>query len=185
MGKCYMKRKLLLLLLALCIATLSVLFTGCDNISIYIIEKTPDLNFRTPTPVGLARTLFVWWEQDAENLTLLHDAWYDFAVHLATAKNLVTDRHYVYDYCRNNNSIPALQKAARTAEIWNEDGMDGAFWRINVEQLELSKYIPDVSCWSEIEAELNIAVTAVLNGEQMPKEALDIAAERVNRLLAE
>lgn len=110
---------------------------------------------------------------------------YEFAVHLATEQNSVTKQHYVYNYCRNHNLIPALKDAAKTSEIWNADSIEGDFWRTSIQQLELSKYRPAVPCWPEIEEALTSAIYCAWLGEKTPQQALDDAAEIANRLLEE
>lgn len=108
---------------------------------------------------------------------------YDFAVHLATGKSNASGKHYAYTYCRNHSFIPALEAAATTGGIWNTSDTEGEFWRMSVEQLRLSKSRPTVPCWPDIETALATAVIMVMNGEAVPKEALDAAAATANRLL--
>lgn len=110
---------------------------------------------------------------------------YDFIVHFATGKNSTTDKHYLYTYCKNHSWIPSLTAAAETDETWNAENTESEFWRVSVEQLELSKYRPPVPCWPEIEEALSTAVTQAMTGEKAPKEALDAAAATANRLLTQ
>ena len=110
------------------------------------------------------------------------DLAYDFAVHFATGTDSVTGKHYVYNFCKSHNLIPSCIAAAETggeytAETKNE------FWRLSVEQLELSKYRPAVPCWPEIEEAISTAVTQAIQGEKAPKEALNAAAALANQLL--
>ena len=113
------------------------------------------------------------------------DMAYDFAVHFATGKNLMTGKHYLYTYCINHNFIPSCIAAAETDETWNADTTASEFWRVSVEQVELSKYRPAVPCWPEIEEAISTAVTQAIQGEKAPKEALNAAAQTANRLLDE
>ncbi len=108
---------------------------------------------------------------------------YDFVVHFATGKNSVTDKHYLYTYCKNHHFIPSVKAAAETDETWNADTTASEFWRVSVKQLELSKFRPAVPCWPEIEEALSTAVTQAMQGEKAPKEALNAAAQTANRLL--
>ncbi len=104
---------------------------------------------------------------------------YDFIVHFATEKSAITGRYYIYDYCQNHKLIPSLKAAAQN------NINTSAFWEINVQQLELSKYRPAVSCWAEIESALSSALIAAMSGQKSPQQALDDAAAITNRLLAE
>lgn len=106
---------------------------------------------------------------------------YDFVVHFATGKSAVTGRYYVSDYCKNYTLIPSLKAAAQA----DESGSMSDFWKISVQQLELSKYRPAVSCWAEIESALSSALIAAMSGQKTPQRALDDAAAITNRLLAE
>jgi multiple sugar transport system substrate-binding protein len=42
-----------------------------------------------------------------------------------------------------------------------------------------------VACWSEMDSELSVAVTDVMNGKKTAQEAMDKLAERFDELLAE
>lgn len=72
-----MKRCLLFLLTIMMIMT-SVTFAGCgQRPPIPGDEKTMAVA-GTPTPCRCQPTLFVWWDQAEDDITLLQDAWYDF-----------------------------------------------------------------------------------------------------------
>ncbi len=54
-----------------------------------------------------------------------------------------------------------------------------------LEAIKTAKARPTVAAWSEIDNELNIAVTAVMNGEKTAQEAMDDLAAKVDALLKE
>lgn len=110
---------------------------------------------------------------------------YDFAVHLATEKGTLDKKHYVYTYCRTHNAIPALKEAITTDEIWNADSVEGEFWRVSAQQLEIAKSRLSEPCRAEIDQVLESAIQEALQGKKSPQQALDEAAQMVNRLLAE
>jgi multiple sugar transport system substrate-binding protein len=53
-----------------------------------------------------------------------------------------------------------------------------------LEAIKNAKSRPTVASWSEIDNELSVAVTAVMNGEKTAKEAMDELAVKVDALLA-
>ncbi len=110
---------------------------------------------------------------------------YDFAVYLATEKGTVDKKHYVYTYCRNHNTIPALKAAITTSEIWNADSTEGEFWRISAQQLEIARSRLSEPCRAEIDQVLESALQEALQRKKSPQQALDDAAAITNRLLAE
>ncbi len=69
-------KKFLLVFLALAIAMTSIVLTGCNQ-DPSNIDESDNLD-ATPTPVRDKNNLFIWWDQGANDLTLLQDAWYDF-----------------------------------------------------------------------------------------------------------
>ncbi|MDK2809034.1 MAG: multiple sugar transport system substrate-binding protein [Clostridiales bacterium] len=54
-----------------------------------------------------------------------------------------------------------------------------------LDAIKNAKSRPTVACWSEIDTELSVAVTAVMNGEKTAKEAMDDLAVTVDALLAQ
>jgi multiple sugar transport system substrate-binding protein len=52
-----------------------------------------------------------------------------------------------------------------------------------LEAIKTAKARPTVASWSEIDNELNIAVTAVMNGEKAAQAAMDELAAKVDALL--
>lgn len=54
-----------------------------------------------------------------------------------------------------------------------------------IEAIKTAKSRPTVSCWSEIDSELSVAVTEVMNGSKTAQEAMDELAVKVDALLAE
>ena len=111
------------------------------------------------------------------------DLAYDFVVHLATGKNSITGKHYVYTFCKNHNLIPSCIAATEEDDWYSGTASD--FWKVSVEQLKLSKYRPAIPCWEEIEQVLSIAIMQAINGERAPKDALNAAAATANRFLDE
>lgn len=53
-----------------------------------------------------------------------------------------------------------------------------------IEAIKSAKSRPTVACWSEIDNELSVAVTAVMNGEKTAQTAMDELAETIDNLLA-
>ena len=54
-----------------------------------------------------------------------------------------------------------------------------------LEAIKTAKSRPTVACWSEMDSELSVAVTDVMNGKKTAQEAMDKLAERFDELLAE
>jgi multiple sugar transport system substrate-binding protein len=54
-----------------------------------------------------------------------------------------------------------------------------------LEAITTAKSRPTVACWSEIDSELTVAVTDVMNGNKTAQEAMDELAVKVDELLAE
>lgn len=53
-----------------------------------------------------------------------------------------------------------------------------------LEAITTAKSRPTVACWSEMDSELCVAVTAVMNGEKTAREAMDELAEKFDKLLS-
>lgn len=54
-----------------------------------------------------------------------------------------------------------------------------------IEAIKSAKSRPTVACWSEMDSELSVAVTAVMNGEKTAREAMDELAVKYDALLAQ
>lgn len=54
-----------------------------------------------------------------------------------------------------------------------------------IEAIKTAKSRPTVAAWSEIDSELSVAVTAVMNGDKTAQDAMDELAVKVDALLAE
>lgn len=54
-----------------------------------------------------------------------------------------------------------------------------------VDAITTAKSRPTTACWSEMDSELSVAVTAVMNGEKTAKEAMDELAVKFDEMLAE
>ena len=92
------------------------------------------------------------------------------------------DRYY--ETAKRLSEQKACIEAAETGGDYTTETKN-EFWRLSVEQLELSKYRPPVACWPEIEEAISTAVTQAIQGEKAPKEALNAAAALANQLLEE
>ena len=53
-----------------------------------------------------------------------------------------------------------------------------------LEAIAAAKSRPTVSCWSEMDNELSVAVTVVVSGEKTAAQAMDELAEKFDALLA-
>lgn len=53
-----------------------------------------------------------------------------------------------------------------------------------LEAITTAKSRPTVACWSEMDSELCVTVTAVMNGEKTAREAMDELAEKFDKLLS-
>ena len=54
-----------------------------------------------------------------------------------------------------------------------------------IDAIKTAKSRPTVACWSEMDSELSVAVTAVMNGEKTAQEAMDELAVKFDDMLAE
>ncbi len=54
-----------------------------------------------------------------------------------------------------------------------------------IDAIATAKSRPTVACWSEMDSELSVAVTAVMNGEKTAKEAMDELAVTFDEMLAQ
>lgn len=75
--------------------------------------------------------------------------------------------------------IPANKKALES------DTVKQAAFAPFIDALTTAKSRPTVSCWTEMDSELSIAVTAVMNDEKTAQQAMDELAEKYDTLLAE
>ena len=107
---------------------------------------------------------------------------YDFAIHMATGIDTMTESYYQTDFCIANRLLPSL-KAAGITDSFKKDANKKAFWETSIRQLELSKWRPAVACWGEIDEELSKAINFVIQEGMDPKEALDAAAKNIDELL--
>lgn len=108
---------------------------------------------------------------------------YDFAIHVSTGKNSLTDEHYMYRFAKQNQFLPPLLAAALDDDY--DDPVQKKFWAVSLEQLAKSKYRPAVPCWPEIEENLSKAVMDAMNGVKAPAEALNTAKKAADALLAQ
>jgi multiple sugar transport system substrate-binding protein len=70
-------------------------------------------------------------------------------------------------------------------EAMESDTVKQADFAPFLEALDTAKARPTVACWSEMDDELSVAVTAVINSEKTAQEAMDELAEKWDALLAE
>ncbi len=75
--------------------------------------------------------------------------------------------------------IPVNKEALESDTVKNAD------FAPFLEAIKNAKSRPTVACWSEIDNELSVAVTGVMNGEKTAQEAMDELAVKVDALLAE
>ena len=70
-------------------------------------------------------------------------------------------------------------------EALESDTVKAADYAPFLEAIKTAKSRPTVACWSEMDSELSVAVTDVMNGKKTAQEAMDKLAERFDELLAE
>lgn len=69
-------------------------------------------------------------------------------------------------------------------EALDSDTVKGAAFAPFIDAIKTAKSRPTVACWSEMDSELSVAVTAVMNGEMTAKEAMDGLAVTFDEMLA-
>lgn len=77
------------------------------------------------------------------------------------------------------SQIPVNKEALESDTVKNAD------FAPFIEEIKTAKSRPTVACWSEIDSELSVAVTAVMNGEKTAQQAMDELAVTIDKLLAE
>lgn len=77
------------------------------------------------------------------------------------------------------SQIPVNKDALESDTVKNAD------FAPFIEEIKTAKSRPTVACWSEIDSELSVAVTAVMNGEKTAQQAMDELAVTIDKLLAE
>lgn len=70
-------------------------------------------------------------------------------------------------------------------EALSSDTVKAADYAPFLEAIKTAKSRPTVACWSEMDSELSVAVSKVMNGEQTAQEAMDALAIRFDELLSE
>lgn len=70
-------------------------------------------------------------------------------------------------------------------EALESDTVKNAAFAPFLEAITTAKSRPTVACWSEMDSELSVAVTSVMNGEKTAQEAMDELAVLYDELLAE
>ena len=70
-------------------------------------------------------------------------------------------------------------------EALESDTVKAADYAPFLEAIKTAKSRPTVACWSEMDSELSVAVTDVMNGKKTAQEAMDKLAERFDELLAD
>ena len=68
-------------------------------------------------------------------------------------------------------------------EALESDTVKAADYAPFLEAIKTAKSRPTVACWSEMDSELSVAVTDVMNGKKTAQEAMDKLAERFDELL--
>lgn len=94
-------------------------------------------------------------------------------------KYYCTNDEYQLAYAKQNNQLPCTNNALNNSYYSND------IWKVYKTQYGLSKYRPGVSGWDQIEAEIANAVNTAVQGSKSPKSALDAAAAKVNKILAQ
>lgn len=69
-------------------------------------------------------------------------------------------------------------------EALESDTVKEASFAPFIDAIKTAKSRPTVACWSEMDSELSVAVTAVMNGEKTAKEAMDELAVTFDEMLA-
>lgn len=69
-------------------------------------------------------------------------------------------------------------------EALESDTVKGADFAPFIDAITTAKSRPTVACWSEMDSELSVAITAVMNGEKTAKEAMDELAVTFDEMLA-
>lgn len=69
-------------------------------------------------------------------------------------------------------------------EALNSDTVKNASFAPFIDAIETAKSRPTVACWSEMDSELSVAVSAVMNGEKTAQEAMDELAGTFDEMLA-
>lgn len=77
------------------------------------------------------------------------------------------------------SQIPVNKDALESDTVKNAD------FAPFIEEIKTAKSRPTVACWSEIDSELSVAVTAVMNGEKTAQQAMDELAVTIDKLLVE
>ena len=88
-----------------------------------------------------------------------------------------TSSKYQSDFSKLRNLIPTLKQAQ------NDNFYNTPEWETMIKQLDNSKYRPSVPNWEKIEEIIAEAVILSLNGDYKPKDALNRAAQNVNKEL--
>lgn len=70
-------------------------------------------------------------------------------------------------------------------ETLESDTVKSADFAPFIDAIKTAKSRPTVACWSEMDSELSVAVTAVMNGEKTAQEAMDELAVKFDDMLAE
>lgn len=86
---------------------------------------------------------------------------------------------YAQEEMAKCGQIPVNKEALESDTVKNAD------FAPFLEAIKNAKSRPTVACWSEIDNELSVAVTKVMNGEKSAQDAMDELAEKVDTLLAQ
>lgn len=86
---------------------------------------------------------------------------------------------YAQEEMAKCGQIPVNKEALESDTVKNAD------YAPFLEAITTAKSRPTVACWSEMDSELSVAVTAVMNGEKTAQEAMDELAIKFDEMLAE
>lgn len=133
----------------------------------------PDFDYATaPVPAGEGGSLSVLGGEDISMFQSAHkDAAWKFMKFMTSA--------FAQEEMAKCGQIPCNKEALESDTVKEAD------FAPYIEQLDHAKSRPTVASWSEIDSELSVAATAVVNGEKTAQEAMDELAAKVDALLAE
>lgn len=86
---------------------------------------------------------------------------------------------YAQEEMAKCGQVPANKEALES------DTVKGSYFAPFLDAITTAKARPKVSCWTEMDSELSVAITAVMNGEKTAQEAMDDLAVTWDALLAE
>lgn len=86
---------------------------------------------------------------------------------------------YAQEEMAKTGQVPANKQSLESETVKN------SYYAPFLDALTTAKARPKVACWTEMDGELSVAVTSVMNGEKTAQEAMDELAEKWDAMLAE